>query len=171
MVTDTKGFIEYVNPKFCQVSGYEAQEVLGQNPRILKSGETSAEEYKKLWATISSGGEWRGELHNRKKSGELYWELASISPIRDQEGRTTHYLAVKEDITVRKETELRLNETTTYLKLLIDAMPGVFFVVDRCANIVRWNQALLDVTGYSDEEIKSVNGIDIMSDAYKAVAI
>jgi PAS domain S-box-containing protein len=79
--------------------------LIGQNPRILKSGETSAEEYSNLWRTILSGGEWRGTLHNRKKNGELFWESAAIRPIFDPSGKPTHYLAVKEDITARKLAE------------------------------------------------------------------
>ncbi len=105
IITDTHGNIEYVNPKFTQVSGYSYEEVIGQNPRILKSGEVPQEEYKRLWDTIQAGGEWRGEFHNRKKDGTLYWELASISPIVDTAGKITHFLAVKEDITERKRLE------------------------------------------------------------------
>ncbi|MFQ5637738.1 MAG: PAS domain S-box protein [bacterium] len=105
IITDPQGNIEYVNPKFSQITGYTAKEVLGKNPRILKSGETPAKEYKKLWDTITSGGEWRGEFHNKKKNGELFWESASVSPIRDSEGVITHFVAVKEDITERKRLQ------------------------------------------------------------------
>lgn len=105
VITDTRGAIEYVNPKFCEITGYTETEVLGKNPRILKSGDMPADGYKRLWQTIANGNEWRGELHNRKKNGEFFWEFASISPIVDESGRTTHYLAVKEDITERKRLE------------------------------------------------------------------
>ena len=105
VITDTSGIIEYVNPKFCEITGYTAGEVVGQNPRVLKSGHTSPEEYKRLWDTIIAGGEWRGEFHNRRKNGELFWESASISPITDEAGVITHFLAVKEDITERKRAE------------------------------------------------------------------
>ena len=83
VITDLDGRIQYVNPKFTQVTGYGAEEVTGENPRILNSGETPQEVYSEIWATIRSGGEWRGEFHNRKKNGELYWVSASISPIKD----------------------------------------------------------------------------------------
>ncbi len=105
VITDCAGNIEYVNPKFIQVTGYTLAEALGKNPRILKSGEMSPEAYVVLWQTITAGKEWSGEFHNKKKNGELYWESASISPIRDLAGRVTHYVAVKEDITARKQTE------------------------------------------------------------------
>ena len=108
IITDVKGNIEYVNPKFTQASGYEYEEVIGKNPRFLKSGDTPPDEYKKLWETITSGGQWRGMLHNVKKNGELYWESATISPIRNADGVITHFLAVKEDITDRLETENQL---------------------------------------------------------------
>ncbi len=102
VVTDLRGNIEYANPRFSEVTGYSLDEVKGRNPRVLKSGETPSGEYQKLWETVSTGGTWRGEFHNRRKNGELYWEEAAISPIRDATGRTTHFLAVKEDITARK---------------------------------------------------------------------
>lgn len=105
VITDTRGNIEYINPTFTRITGYTLEEAVGRNPRILKSGETSPEEYKKLWDTISSGKDWRGEFHNKKKNGELYWELASISPVKNTEGVITNFVAVKEDITDRKRSE------------------------------------------------------------------
>ena len=108
-ITDPQGIIEYVNPRFCQISGYQEEEVIGRSPGILKSGEHSEEFYKDLWDTILSGKEWRGEFLNRKKNGEFLWELASISSVRNRQGEITHFVAVKEDITERKmmEEELR----------------------------------------------------------------
>jgi PAS domain S-box-containing protein len=109
VITDLNANIEYVNPKFTRLTGYTFEEVRGKNPRILKSGKMSAKTYEEMWKTILSGQEWVGEFHNRKKNGELYWEYASISPIKDADGKITHYLAVKEDITKLKsfETELK----------------------------------------------------------------
>ena len=108
IIADTHGDIEYVNPKFTQITGYIPQEVMGKNLNIFKSAETPPEEYIRLWDTVTSGGEWRGEYHNRKKNGELYWEETSISPIRDPEGVITHFLEVKEDITEGKNLRERL---------------------------------------------------------------
>jgi len=108
IITNTDGTIEYVNPKFMSVTGYSIDEVLGQNPRVLKSSEQGPQYYEQFWKTITSGKEWYGEFHNKKKNGELFWELASISPIFDTEGAITHFLAVKEDITARKQTEIEL---------------------------------------------------------------
>lgn len=103
VITDLDGRIEYVNPKSIEISGYNREELIGQNPRIFSSGEKPKSQYKILWDTITSGKEWRGEFHNRKKSGELYWDSASISPIINEKGEITHYLAIKEDITEKKK--------------------------------------------------------------------
>ncbi|HTY59533.1 MAG TPA: PAS domain S-box protein [Bacteroidota bacterium] len=108
VITDTAGTIEYVNPRFSRLTGYTAEEAIGKNPNILKSGRTPHEEYERLWKTISAGGEWSGELQNRKKNGDLFWEYATISPIRDENGNVTHFVGIKEDITKRKEVEAEL---------------------------------------------------------------
>ncbi len=99
MLTDTSGRIEYVNNRFFKLTGYSREEIIGHSPKMLKSGETSAIEYKKLWQSITRGEEWRGIFHNRKKNGELYWEAAFISAVKNEEGEITNFLAIKEDIT------------------------------------------------------------------------
>jgi PAS domain S-box-containing protein len=102
LITNTKGEIEFVNPSLVKLSGFTAEELIGMNPRIFKSGETSKEEYKQLWDTIASGKVWEGELHNRKKNGELFWESATISPVFGANGKITHYLAIRKDISEQK---------------------------------------------------------------------
>jgi two-component system NtrC family sensor kinase len=111
VITDAKGNIEFVNPKFTQITGYTFEEAFGKNPRILKSGETSPEEYKQLWESITSGKVWHGNFHNRKKNGDLFWESASISPIQSEDGTITHFVAIKEDITDRKRLEEQLRQS------------------------------------------------------------
>ncbi|MBL7961712.1 PAS domain S-box protein, partial [bacterium] len=108
VITDTHGRIEYVNPWFTEITGFSALEAIGQKPSILKSGHTSVSEYKKLWETITAGGRWRGEFHNKKKNGETYWEMASISAIKGSDGRIRNYVAVKDDITEQKIAEKAL---------------------------------------------------------------
>ncbi|HKI79908.1 MAG TPA: PAS domain S-box protein [Ignavibacteriaceae bacterium] len=108
VITNIEGNIEYVNPIFSKITRYSFEEVLGKNPRILKSGENPDSLYKNLWLTISAGKIWKGELHNKKKNGELFWEYASISPIFDKNGKIINYIAVKENITERKIAELEL---------------------------------------------------------------
>ncbi len=116
VITDTAGNIEYVNPKFTEVTGYSADEVLGRNPRLLKAGEQPTRYYGVLWETIRGGEEWRGEFCNRKKNGELYWEMASISPIRNARGTITGFLKVGEDISQRKRVEEALHQRTAELE-------------------------------------------------------
>jgi hypothetical protein len=103
IITDLNGIIEYANPKALEISGYSLDELIGNTPRVLSSGKTPNSEYKILWDTITSGKEWHGEFYNKKKNGEFYWELASISPIKNDNGKVTHFLAVKEDMTDRKK--------------------------------------------------------------------
>jgi sigma-B regulation protein RsbU (phosphoserine phosphatase) len=105
VITDAEGVIEYVNPKFTEVTGYSLFEIAGKNPRVLKSGEMTPDVYRTMWETIKSGKEWRGEFLNRKKNGDLYWESASISPLRGSSGDIVRFIAVKEDISQRKKTE------------------------------------------------------------------
>ena len=105
VITDYHGTITYVNPGFCRTTGYSAKEALGENPRILKSGRHSDLFYEEMWKTIQNGRIWRGEICNRKKSGDLYWEHAAISRVLDEKGETISYIAVKEDITWKKELE------------------------------------------------------------------
>ncbi|MBF0342468.1 MAG: PAS domain S-box protein, partial [Magnetococcales bacterium] len=108
VITDLRGIIEYVNPKFTRNTGYSFEEAVGQHTRFLKSGHTPPEEYQTLWNSIMDGREWHGEFHTRKKSGELFWESVSISPLRAANGVITHFVAVKEDITERKEMDDQL---------------------------------------------------------------
>ncbi|MDP2301387.1 MAG: PAS domain S-box protein [Ignavibacteria bacterium] len=119
IIANLEGNIEYANPKTIEISGYSYEEILGKNPRIFSSGELPKEQYKKLWDTITAGQEWKGELHNKKKSGELYWEYVSISPIKDETGKFAHYLAVKEDITGRKLAEEEMRKQSEFRELLI----------------------------------------------------
>ncbi|MCZ7557845.1 MAG: PAS domain S-box protein [Bacteroidia bacterium] len=103
MITDPNGSIEYVNPEFTAITGYDQDEVLGHNARLLKSGEHGAEFYSTLWKTILAGGDWSGEFHNRRKTGELYWERAIISPVMSDEDRISHFVAIKQDTTKERQ--------------------------------------------------------------------
>ncbi len=158
MITDTKGNIEYVNPKFTEVTGYTLDEVKGKNPRLLKSNGTSPEIFKQLWETISQGGEWRGEFRNKKKNGELYWELASISSIKNPEGKMTHFLAVKEDITRRKWAEEAVVHMA-YHDSLTD-LPNRFLIEDRLVQALsqaRHRKKLVGIMMLGLDRFKSVN--------------
>ncbi len=110
VITDLDGNIEYVNPRFTEITGYTRKEALGQNTSIMKSGAHDEEFYKKLWDAIRTGNDWRGEFLNRRKDGSKFWEMASISPVRNDMNQITHYIAIKDDITERKNIEQQLLE-------------------------------------------------------------
>ena len=110
IITNIKGVIEYANPKFIEMTGYNLEETIGRNPRMSKSGYTSLTQYKNMWQTITSGNVWHGDFRNLKKDGTPYWVSAAISPIQNPEGITTHFLAIEEDITLRKKSEQDLIE-------------------------------------------------------------
>jgi PAS domain S-box-containing protein len=121
VITDLDGNIQYVNRHFTEVTGYAPDEVLGRNPRILQSGETPPQTYEALWKTLTRGGQWHGELINRRKNGELFHEYARILPMRNTDGKTTHYFAVKEDITERRRMERELLELNRTLEARVEA--------------------------------------------------
>jgi two-component system, NtrC family, sensor kinase len=110
VITDPQANITYVNRRFTECTGYSREEVLGKNPRVLKSGFSPPQVYKNLWETITRGGEWRGEFQNKKKNGELYWEAVAITPIKSAKEGITHYLALTEDISERKSMESQLRQ-------------------------------------------------------------
>lgn len=110
VITDADGVIEYVNPRFTEVTGYTAEEAVGRTPAIVKSGLTPREVYARLWSELRAGRQWRCEILNRRKNGELFWEFQAISPLRDSRGRIVNFLAVKEDITKQKEIQRAMVE-------------------------------------------------------------
>ncbi len=121
MITSLNGAIEYVNAMFTRLCGYTAEEVLGRNPRILKSGLTSPDQYTTLWETILAGREWQGELANRHKDGTVFWESVKICPLRDTAGTVTGFLKVSQDITERKKYEEGLHYLGTH-----DPLTGLY---------------------------------------------
>jgi diguanylate cyclase (GGDEF)-like protein/PAS domain S-box-containing protein len=155
LITDPKGNILYTNPKFSEVTGYTPQEVKGQNPRILKSGVQSDEVYQNLWQSITQGKEWHGELCNLKKDGRHIWEYTSISPIRDHQGEIIRFMALKENITERKEHEEALKESEErYALASIGANDGLWDwqIKEKIVYLSpRW-KALL---GYADHELEN----------------
>src|SRR5450759_5522241 len=118
IMTDTAGYIEYVNQKFTEDTGYTSAEAVGKRTSILKADTTPPEQYATLWATINSGRLYRGELENRRKNGESYWNDVQISPVRDATGAITHFLGVQTDISAQKKNNMALREASErYLKL------------------------------------------------------
>lgn len=125
IITNTDGIIEYINPSVTQLTGFLAEELYGKDTSIFSSGETTLKEYQQLWETILSGRIWHGEFHNKKKNGELYWESATISPVINSNGKITHFLAIKEDITNRKASEIALNKSEELLRKFASHLQNV----------------------------------------------
>ncbi len=148
MITDTQGNMEYVNPKFTEITGYSREEAIGKNPRILKSGHTTAEEYQRLWETITSGGEWQGEFYNKKKNGECYWGQSTIFPIRAKDGTISHYLGVEQNITERKKAEEVVREQSAAIKASMDGMA----ILNKYEKFVYLNEAHAKVYGYDSPQ-------------------
>lgn len=130
VITDTDGHILYANPKFSETTGYALDEVIGQNPRFLKSGFTSQDDYRRMWETVSAGREWRGVFHNRRKDGSYYWERAVISPVVDRDGRIANFMAIKENITEVKEAEDARRRLEARLMAVVTAMAEGVLLLD-----------------------------------------
>lgn len=155
VITDIHGKIEYVNPKFSETTGYTYPEVVGKNPGLLKSGHTSVSDYAALWKTIGAGQVWRGEFQNRKKNGHLFWEMASIAPVRDVHGKVTHYVCVKEDITERKETEEQLRQAHK-MEAIGQLTGGIAHDFNNLLAIILGNLQLLEEEMADDDDKKEL---------------
>lgn len=160
IITDLDGNIQYTNPKVCAVTGYSKEELIGKNLRILSTGEKPKSDYKKLWETISSGKEWFGEFHNKKKNGELYWESASISAIFNDKHEIINYVAVKEDITERKKiiddlkaAKEKAEENEKKFSIAFHSSPSVSLITNiDTGEILEANNAVEQVAGFSRAE-------------------
>ncbi len=158
IITGVDATIEYVNKKFTQVTGYSYDEVIGKRPNILKTGKTPPVVYEQLWKTITSGKEWHGEFCNKKKNGEEFWENASISPIKDANGYITNFLALKEDITYKKEIQEKLKR----FREALDYSSDNIFIIDKSTlKFVDVNQSAILNLGYSEKELFQMSPLDI----------
>ncbi|MES9860189.1 MAG: EAL domain-containing protein [Candidatus Thiodiazotropha sp. 4PDIV1] len=158
VITDKDAQIEYVNSAFLKISGYSAEELVGQNPRILKSGNTPEALYQELWQAITNGKTWQGELQNRKKSGEIYWEHVHISPVTDSTGNSFHYLAIKEDITLQKKQAEKILQQAHFDSLT--GLPNRFLSLDRLGQLIKEaerNGNLVAVLFIDLDDFKKVN--------------
>ena len=172
VITDDKGIIEYTNPEFTRMTGYTAEEAMGLNPRILKTDKTPPEKYKRLWKTITSGSEWSGEFCNKKKNGELYWERASISPVKNREGVITNFIAVKENVTERRRIEEALKLSKEQMQSILDNTTAVIYLKDLQGKYLFINRQYQNLFHITKEEIVGKTGYDIfpkeMADAFQA---
>ncbi len=147
VIADLDANLLYVNPKFTQISGYSYEESIGENPRMLKSGLTSNEVYEQLWSSITQGKTWNGELANRRKNGEIYWEDVYISPVKNLAGVTTHYVGIKLDISERKLMEESLKRSESKFHALYDSTSDAVMLLDH-NGFFECNQAALKMFGY-----------------------
>ncbi len=154
VITNTDGIIEYVNPKFTQITGYSFDEAVGKNPRFLKSGTHDNFFYEDLWKTILSGQDWRGEFHNRKKSGEQYWEEAIISPLFNENGEITHFIAVNEDITEKKIMLEQIVESESRFRSIWENSLDGMRLLDENGIIVDVNEAYCKLVGMSNNQLR-----------------
>jgi PAS domain S-box-containing protein len=153
VITDINGNIEYANRKACETTGYTLEELKGNNPRVLKSGKTTDAEYKMLWEAISTGKEWQGVFHNKRKNGELYWESSRIAPILDSRGNITHYLAIKEDISQQRKAEEELKR----FRMLSDKANFGSAIATIDGTLLYSNETFARMHGYEVEEIVGHN--------------
>lgn len=171
VITNLDGNIEYVNPKFTEVTGYTLEEALGQNPRVLKSGDQPVENYRELWETITSGKEWRGEFLNKKKNGELFWEAASISPIKNEKGETTHFLAVKEDITEQKLALEKIRITRDTYQSILNSVSEAIYVIDDNGIFIDVNRGAELMYGYKRKEMIGKTPGDVSAPGLNDIAM
>ena len=168
VVTDLEACIQYVNPSFTEATGYSASEVIGKNPRFLQSGLTNSDVYPELWSKLCSGQTWHGELHNRRKNGELYWEEAHIAPVKSPEGTITHYVAMKTDISLRKQAEARLAESEARLRAIIETEPECIKIVDAEGCLMQMNPAgLAIIEAESMSQVVGCRLSEIIAPAYR----
>jgi PAS domain S-box-containing protein len=152
VITNLNANIEYVNETFIRMTGYSRDEVIGKTPRLLHSGKTGKATYEQMWATLNAGEVWKGELTNRRKDGSEYIGSALISPVRQENGKITHFVGIQEDITAKKHAESLLQESEKRFRNVADAAPVLIWLADTNKRCTWFNQVWLDFTGRSMEQ-------------------
>ena len=163
LITALDGQIEYVNHAFTRLTGYSAGELVGQNPRLLQSGHTGHERYRRLWETILDGREWRGEIQDRKKNGELYWALETITPLHNSQGEITHYLAIQQDITEQKQDKEALAESETRFRQVAEMAGEWLWEQDPEGHYIYSSGAVQDILGFTPVEIRGKHYLDLLT--------
>ena len=161
-ITDVKGNITYVNEKFLQISGYTIEELIGQNHRMVQSGEHSREFFRELWRTVSSGHVWHGQVKNRAKNGSYYWVEATIVPFMDQAGKPYQYVAMRTEITAQKDMELQLESERRLLQNVMDTLGEGVFMLDLEGNCTYLNREAEAIVGWTSDEVVGKNLHDII---------
>jgi len=165
IITNAKYEIEYVNPCFTEMTGYEPDEIRGKNPSILQSGKTAIEVYQNLWSTLDKGEVWHGEFLNMKKNGELYWESASIGPITDENGTVTHFIAIKQDITDKKKKDKELKDSLEEKEVMLKE------IHHRVKNNLQVISSLLNMQVEQYKHPEAIDAINSSRNRVKAMAL
>lgn len=165
VITNADSEIEYVNPYFTELTGFTLEDVLGKNPSILKSGQTDSHVYSGLWEALNKGETWHGEFLNLKKNGELYWEAASIGPITDHNGRVTHYIAIKQDITEKKKKDKELKDSLEEKEIMLKE------IHHRVKNNLQVISSLLNMQFEQYEHPEAIDAINSSRNRVKAMAL
>ncbi|MFI5338403.1 MAG: PAS domain S-box protein [Candidatus Methylomirabilales bacterium] len=173
VITDREGRISWVNPAFTRLTGYTATEAIGQNPRLLKSGEHDQAFYKKIWETILSGQVWQGEIVNRRKDGSLYFEEQTITPVRDATGAISHFIGIKQDITERKQAEAGLRGSEEKFRSLVEKTSDWVWEIDERNRYTYVSPRSREILGYAPEEVLGKTPFDLMpaEEANRAVEV
>ncbi len=169
VVTDPMGRILYVNPWFSLTTGYDRQEVIGQTPAVLKSGVHPPEFYEEMWKTILAGDVWQGEICNRRKDGSLFWEMATIAPVMDEEENIAYFVSGKFDITAKKRAEEALEERERTLRALVETMMDGLLIIDHDGTIRFANPAASTITGLPWSELVGKNAFEFVPDSYRSI--
>ena len=150
-VTDLAGTITYANEKFSEISGYDLEAIIGQNHRILNSGYHSKEFFSELYGNICAGHVWHGEIRNCAKDGRIYWVDTTIVPFKDDDGKPVSYIAIRSDITKRKQMELEITEAVTLQASILESTDNGILVSDPDGRVIRYNKRFAELWGFSDE--------------------
>lgn len=169
VMTNLNGEVEYINPKFTEITGYTLDEILGKKTNVLRSGFHSDRFYKELWDTINRGKVWKGEFKNRNKYGHFYWESATITPVKNTEGKIVSFMAIKENITKQKKAETEVRESKNLLSSIYETINTGICLTYPNGTILQVNTAFCNIIGYSHNELLKQNILDFIPPEYQTV--
>ena len=168
VITDREGIILWVNPAFTRLSGYTAEEAIGNTPRLLRSGKQSPTYYRSLWETIQAGHVWHDEIVNKRKDGTLYTEEMTITPVPDQSGEIVNFIAIKQDISERKKAETALRESEQKFRSVVQSTIDAIISSNEHGTVVYWNRSAERMFGYAENEVLGNSLTMLMPDRFRA---